>query len=171
MPFRPLRRRLFPAVLLVSGCTLFWAEAPAPPPEAEVLEPVSADVRVSLLWSDGVDLDLYVTDPDRETVYFANNPSGSGGILQQDVQCGDLQQQGEAKPPLVETAYWRKARPGRYRIGVDFIDACGSGLDGTEFRIVVETGDEQVEQLAKAALERFEPVVLEFDFAEREETK
>ena len=152
---------------MLSGCGLagggfFGSRIPTPPPKAAVLEPVEADVRVSLLWSDAVDLDLYVTDPDLETVYFANNPSGSGGILQRDVRCAELGGEEEGRA-LVESAYWPKARPGRYRIGVDFIDACGSGIEDTEFRVVVETASEKVERLSRVKLERFEPVVLEFD--------
>ena len=52
---------------------------------------------------------------------------------------------------------------GRYRIGVDFMDACGSTDETAPFRVRAEGGPEPVEKSGNARLERFEPVVLEFD--------
>lgn len=48
--------------------------APLPAPAAPPLAP-SAGLNVRLIWEAPVDLDLYLTDPTSETVYFANNPS------------------------------------------------------------------------------------------------
>jgi hypothetical protein len=112
-----------------------------------------------LVWSDPVDLDLYVTDPALETVYFANSPSGSEGRLERDTRCEDV----AAGGPRLEVVTWKTARPGRYRVGVDFMDACGSTDETAPFRVRAEGGPEPVEKGGNARLERFEPVVLEFD--------
>ena len=42
------------------------------------------DVQVTLTWDNTADLDLYVTDPDGETIYYSNPTSASGGQLDVD---------------------------------------------------------------------------------------
>jgi hypothetical protein len=106
-----------------------------------------------------VDLDLYVTDPALETVYFANRRSSSGGQLARDLGCGEV----SSGSPSVEEVTWPLPRPGRYRVGVDFIDACGSGLAQAEFRVRVDGAWGPIERSGTVSLERFEPAVLEFD--------
>src|SRR2546427_4519881 len=109
---------------VAAGCALSGRRSvPAPAVALPAVPPQG--VRVILLWAAPVDLDLYVTDPGLETVYFANTPSGSGGKLVRDLACGQLT---ETTPTTFsEEVVWTKAHPGRYRVGVDFSDTCGRG--------------------------------------------
>ena len=126
---------------------------------ADVSLPSGTGLRVALAWNAPVDLDLYVTDPAAETTYFANRVSRTGVRLVRDARCehvtaGErgLEQVVAAAPP-----------PGRYRIGVDFIDACGSRLGRVPFRVVVAVGDERQEVTGEVGLSAFEAVVAEID--------
>jgi hypothetical protein len=127
---------------------------PAPPPDRS-----ASGLRVALTWAAGVDLDLYLTDPTAETVYFGNNPTRTGARLVRDVRCG-----GDA--PAVEVVELDRPPPGRYRIGVDFIDACGSRRREAGFRVVTDVGARRRETTGVARLEMFQPIVLEFDLRE-----
>jgi hypothetical protein len=147
------------AASALAGCRAKPPVALAPPAMAPVASR-AAGVRVTLLWSSPVDLDLYVTDPSLETVYFANSRSQTGGRLEQDVTCKGIAGGGGA---LTERAEWAEASKGRYRVGVDFMEDCGSEIDETEFRVVTEVSGKRRERAAKILKGRFEPVVLEFD--------
>jgi hypothetical protein len=46
------------------------------------------DVKVSISWDTPTDVDLHVTEPDREEVYFANPISATGGELDLDSNAG-----------------------------------------------------------------------------------
>jgi hypothetical protein len=77
------------------------------------------EVVVRLAFEAGADLDLYVSDPLDETVYYANTPARSGGALDADRRCGEP---GER----VEMVRYAAPLPGRYRVGVDFQHRCES---------------------------------------------
>jgi hypothetical protein len=131
-----------------------------PPPPALAWSP-SAGLRVSLTWSGPADLDLYVTDPTWESIYFANTPGRSGGKLERDARCRDL---GSAGPtPLIEWATFENPPAGSYRIGVDYIESCDDARAPLPFRVVVEYGEERVERVGLARHLEFRPIVLEFD--------
>jgi len=72
---------------------------------------------VRLAFGSEADLDLHVTDPLQETVYFANASSASGGRLARDVGCRD-------SAPRVEEVRFAEPPPGPYRVGVDFFLRC-----------------------------------------------
>src|SRR5437016_5099590 len=95
------------------------APLPLPPTAPTQLPPPLPGLSVQLTWSAPADLDLYLTDPTAETVYFANTPNRTGGRLLRDTRCPDIVR---APPPYVEVADVPEPRPGRYRVGVDFID-------------------------------------------------
>jgi hypothetical protein len=134
------------AAALAPGCA---APLPAEVREAErlrqVLEralaqaPPGEGLRVLLAFGPEVDLDLYVTDPLRETVYFANSPGASGGRLEADLHCrspvaGDrVEEVGFAEPP-----------PGRYRVGVDYPASCGPRAPAGYALAVVRGGDVEI---------------------------
>ena len=82
----PARKKIWLVVACgaVLGCA---AKRPSAPPAAPGTEACDGELRVNLSSSGGVDLDLYVTDPGHETVYFANPRSGSEGTLEHDVAC------------------------------------------------------------------------------------
>jgi len=87
-------------------------------------------LRVRLLFGAEADLDLYVSGPALETVYFANETSRDGGRLERDRRCGD-------PAPRVETVVFEDAAPGAYRVGVDFMVRC-DGADEAPYTIIVE---------------------------------
>jgi hypothetical protein len=150
-------------VSMLLGCA---AKPPALPPPQAPATAAAAGVRVLLLWSAPVDLDLYVTDASLETVYFANPVSHSAGRLERDVTCETVAD-GEKAQPLVEEIGWDQPARGRYRVGVDFIDACGSKTEEAEFRVVMEVSGKRREQTGTVGKARFQPVVIEFDVSQR----
>ncbi|MGI9432304.1 MAG: hypothetical protein ACR2PQ_08830, partial [Myxococcota bacterium] len=106
-------------------------------------------------------LDLYVTGPLEETVYYANSPSRIGGELLLDRRCVH-------DGPRVETVrFTAPLSPGRYRVGVDYPDACaearGERAAPAPFavRVVGPRVDRDLEGLAARRV--FDPVVLEFE--------
>jgi hypothetical protein len=157
----PGRGVLLAAIGFAAGCATHRPE-PAAAPEA-VLPPSRDPVRVSLVWSEPVDLDLYVTDPAQETVYFANNPSGSGGRLESDLTCRGLRERPPGEGAAVEAAAWREPTPGRYRVGVDFGDRCTSEVESVRFRVVAEVDGKREERIGEVGFQVFEPIVLEFE--------
>jgi hypothetical protein len=143
--------------------TLAACAAPRPPatsvPPAPSL-PATTGLQVALVWSAPVDLDLYLTDPTWETVYFANNPSRTGARLLRDARCGDV---AASEPVFVEVAGMTAPLPGRYRIGVDFIDACKAPHEPVSFRVVADYGGVRRETVGTIRLEEFQPIVVEFE--------
>lgn len=119
--------------------------------------PAPGALRVELVFGAGADLDLYVTDPAQETVYFANTPSrASGGRLEADRRC-------EAPAPRIETVVFASAPPGRYRVGVDHAGSCrGDAAAEAAFLIVVEAAGLRRELRGALEPQRFAPSLLEF---------
>src|SRR5262245_17500983 len=119
----PARRRALSALCALCGMALAASCASAPAPLAAPVRPPPppGSLRVELVFGAGADLDLYLTDPSQETVYYANSPSRvNGGRLEADLRC-------EAAPPRVETIVFAGAPPGRYRVGVDRAETCSGG--------------------------------------------
>ena len=71
---------------------------------------------VQLAFGAEADLDLYVTDPLLETVYFANHESKSGGKISDDVRCD--KQAFRIEEIRIEDVWFDAPMPGRYRIGI-----------------------------------------------------
>jgi hypothetical protein len=131
-------------------------EALSGPPE----EPGGLSVR--LAFDGAVDLDLFVTDPLQESVYFANTPSKTGGQLIADRRCND--------PDLrVETIHFRAPPAGRYRVGVDFHRRCSeSEYTGSEqkqgvYHVRVDHAGHSWTREGLLVPGRFEVIVLEVD--------
>lgn len=141
------------ALVLASLAVACAAPAPALPERAA--EP---DVlRISLVFGEEADLDLYVTDPALETIYFGNTPSrATGGFLEADLRC-------DTPAPRVETIRFEAPRPGRYRIGVDHPERCRPGRGPARFRIVVEDAGHRVEREGRIDLGEFQAAVLVID--------
>jgi hypothetical protein len=110
---------------------------------------------VELAFGARADLDLYVTDPLTETVYFANTPTQSGGVLEHDRTCEDA-------APRVETVIFERPLPGRYRVGVDHLRSCNDGKPA-DFAVAVRAGTRRAEASGALPLGRFDPIVLELD--------
>jgi len=151
--------------LFVSLLPLLFACSSRVPQSASLVAPIAAApvdgaLHVALSWAVPVDLDLYVTEPGGETLYFANNPTRTGARLEQDARCGAL---GGAP---VERMRFPVAAPGRYRVGVDFIDTCGAARGAVPFRIAVDQGTVRAEAEGTAVPNQFKVIVLEFDVTE-----
>lgn len=71
-------------------------------------------LRVRLAFGAEADLDLYVTDPRAETIYFANERAAAGGRLVADARC-------DSPSPRIEEVVFAAPLPGSYRIGVDYM--------------------------------------------------
>ena len=129
-------------------------------------KPVSVDfsrgVLVRLAFDEAADLDLFVTDPMQESVYFANSPTRSGGMLIQDRRCGDLS-------PRVEIVHYPRATAGRYRVGVDFHRRCEENSLSDEeekqglYVVRVDLADRTIEREGLVTPGHFEVIVIEFD--------
>jgi hypothetical protein len=150
---------------LVALSALLSACSSRVPQSTSIVAPIAAApadgaLYVALAWALPVDLDLYVTDPTGETLYFANNPTRTGARLEHDARCGAL----GAAP--IERMRFPVAAPGRYRVGVDFIDACGDASGAVPFRVAVDRGPVRTEAEGTAAPSQFKVIVLEFDVTE-----
>lgn len=81
----------------------------------------TGDIQITLVWEGNVDVDLWVTDPSGERIYWEHTSSVSGGELDRDNLC-------PIEPGLSENIYWGKdeAPPGDYKIQVNHFDSCGT---------------------------------------------
>jgi hypothetical protein len=134
--------------------------------QATLAEPAPAELASGLLvrvaFDDVADLDLFVTDPMQESVYFANTPTRSGGRLIDDRRCQD-------PAPRVEAVHFSEPIPGRYRVGVDFHGRCketsASGAARKEglYVVRVDVGARVLERRGMVIPGQFEVIVIEFD--------
>ncbi len=92
-------------------------------------------LQVELVWEDPVDLDLFLTDPTGETIYFANRVSKSGNRMGTESGCKDIEKK---KSSYRETAVIQKAKAGRYRVSVDFIKDCGNTSLEAKFGVILK---------------------------------
>jgi uncharacterized protein YfaP (DUF2135 family) len=128
------------------------------PPQHESTPLAPHAVRVQLAFGAAADLDLYVTGPSGETVYFANTPA-AGGALDADRRCGD-------PAPRIETVAFAAAPAGRYRVGIDFPERCEAGAGEASWRLVFEAPGVREERAGRARFGSFEPGVLEIEVDE-----
>ncbi|MAG31610.1 MAG: hypothetical protein CL908_12050 [Deltaproteobacteria bacterium] len=114
-------------------------------------------LEIHLAFGASADLDLYVTGPLEETVYFANTPSSIGGELREDWRC-------EHAGAGVETIRFpAPITPGRYRVGVDYPYSCDKAKQPAAFALRVLERAGGAEKRGLAAYRVFEPVVLDFE--------
>lgn len=98
----------------------------------------SGDVQVTLLWTSKADLDLLVTDPAGERVYYRNPAVASGGTLDRDANfpCGT-----DDSSPAAENVFWPRggAPAGTYLVVVAYTADClGEGEQA--FDLIVQVG-------------------------------
>ena len=118
-------------------------------------------VVVQLAFGAEADLDLYVTDPLLETVYFARHESRTGGRISGDVLC-------DTPGPRIEEIRFDTPWPGRYRVGVDHPRRC-DGLRGpapAAYAVTVRADGKTYRTTGSVALEQFAVRVLEFEVQE-----
>lgn len=81
-------------------------------------------VKVTLSWESAVDLDLHVTDPDGEELYYSDKTSASGGLLDIDDTDG-----GTSANPAAENIYWDTNAPsGTYTVTVVYYSGSVSNV-------------------------------------------
>lgn len=96
-------------------------------------------IQVTLTWSGGADLDLYVTDPLGETVDNTHRRSGTGGELDRQGRgsCG------RSPGGTVENIRWEQRPPsGRFEVQVHYWGDCDSSAGPTEATVSVSVGGE-----------------------------
>lgn len=96
----------------------------------------TGDVQVTLRWTGSADLDLHVTDPLGEEIYFADRDGENGGELDVDVIPGC----GEEPAAHAENVFFAagEAPSGTYEVVVDSYTGCdGQGQD-FELQVVVD---------------------------------
>ena len=117
-----------------------------------------AALTVTLVWDAAVDLDLYVTDPGLESVYYANPHARSGGALEKDARCAD-----GGRGERMERALWTAAPAGRYRIGVDYPETCqDEAPKEVPYRLVIEIDGQREEVRGRARLNDRDARAFEF---------
>ena len=149
--------RLAAAALLAAGCSALGPEPPGPGSDAfwaRAPEPPAGQLVVRLAFGASADLDLYVTGPRAETVYFANSPSKLGGRLRADLRC-------DAPAPRIETVVFPIAPAGLYRVGVDFPERCRPSR-AAGFSVEVRSRAGRREIRGRIERGRFQPAVLEW---------
>jgi hypothetical protein len=84
----------------------------------------TGDVQVTLLWRDDVDLDLYVTDPRGETMWYQNPRSSTGGML--DVDANAACESSAMMTNPVENIFWPYggAPTGHFVVKVNYYADC-----------------------------------------------
>ena len=97
-----------------------------------------------------------MSDPLQETVYYANSPSRSGGLLESDRRCVH-------PAPRIEAVRFDAPPAGRFRVGIDFPEACAEGVERAAYVLAIERDGERTLERGEIGLLRFEPIVLEFD--------
>ncbi|MFQ5417483.1 MAG: hypothetical protein ACE5FL_10600 [Myxococcota bacterium] len=141
---------------LAPGCAAVPAPTLSEPPEQAL---AGCDLRVRLAFDDAADLDLYVTGPRQETVYFANTPSAIGGELEHDLRCDS------PAGARVETIRFPAAPPGRYRVGVDFAERCQLPARPVAFTVTVEGAGIRAVRSGEIELGTFQLRFFEFEIA------
>lgn len=98
----------------------------------------NVDVRVSLVWDNRNDLDLHVTTPSGEVIFFSHKQSACGGVL--DV---DRNVRGETDTPVENVRWARGTAPaGSYRVKVRNYRFHEADQAPTPFRVEIEVGGE-----------------------------
>lgn len=111
----------------------------------------TGEFQATLEWDSPADLDLHVTDPSGEEIYYANRePAGSGGQLDRDANVGCP----TGDPAPVENVFWNEgdAPPGEYTVEVHGFSVGGSGCGSGSYTLTISVfGQEDVVHTGEVA--------------------
>jgi uncharacterized protein YfaP (DUF2135 family) len=93
----------------------------------------TGDVRITLVWDDTNDLDLHVTDPNGEEIFYQHTSSASGGRLDVDANAGC----GSTTSSPRENIFWPTGQApfGTYTVRVVFFEACTDPAVSSSFTV------------------------------------
>jgi hypothetical protein len=93
----------------------------------------TGDIQVTLSWNTVDDLDLYVTDPSGQTVFYGVPQIASGGQLDLDANSGCS----EANASPIENIFWptSQAPTGNYSIVVQLFSRCVESSNDIPFEV------------------------------------
>ena len=97
------------------------------------------DIQITLSWNTGADIDLYVTDPGGETIFYNQDhrTTSTGGEMDHDGR-GDCRP--EQDHPRIENVFWKAAPPrGEYKIELNYFGPCGDIVE-TETTLAMSIG-------------------------------
>lgn len=120
--------------------------------------PPANAVTVRLAFAPEADLDLYVSDPQLETVYYGNTPVRSGGQLTRDFHC-----KSQGRDVRVEEIVFAEPLLGRYRIGVDYAHRCERAAGDVAYVIEIHQVGERQEIRGISEPRVFSPIVAEIE--------
>ncbi len=115
----------------------------------------SGQIQITLAWGSGADLDLYVTDPAGETIFYNHTESASGGVLDHDARGNCRTDQSDN---MVENVFWQQENPtsGTYTVEVHFwkgSNGCSAGAGPTDAILSIAVGGEVIGAYNVPALE------------------
>jgi hypothetical protein len=86
--------------------------------------PANGRIQIELTWDGDADLDLHVTDPYGETLYYFHPNSQSGGTFEDDREC--YNNNGQPERVLYNDG---NAAAGNYQISIHYFRPCGEARD------------------------------------------
>lgn len=92
------------------------------------------NIQITAVWQTAADIDLHVTDPTGQELYYGNRAGASGGVLDHDANSAC-----RVEPPTAENVYWNTQTPprGTYVVRVEAYDLCGVPSTPTTLSIAV----------------------------------
>lgn len=131
----------FPAVARIAAIDDAGRVSPWIVRQLSVLPVGTGDVEVALTMSEATDLDLYVTDPTGNAIYFGNTTGVSGGHLDLDANAACGSHLGINN----EHIFWQQGRAprGTYTVRVAHYESCIQGRP-VDYRITVRNCGETV---------------------------
>jgi hypothetical protein len=86
----------------------------------------SGNIQITTAWNSGADIDMYVTDPNGETLSYQHTQVGSGGYLDHDAR-GNCRPEQENN--RIENIYWNSPSPprGNYQVELHYWGECNMG--------------------------------------------
>jgi hypothetical protein len=105
---------------------------------------LSGDVQVSIAWDSPADVDLHVVEPGTEEIYYGNDQSAAGGVLDLDSNAAC-----SSDGPRNENITYPDVTPpsGTYIVRVDYWSACGAAA--TNYVVTIRVKGHPVQTFQK----------------------